>query len=257
MEAVHTDASSNATIMLKVIIGALVAAALFWIIESFVDVLFVYQHDEMHNWLIPHDTNMLLHRILVIILFLAFGTVNGLATIKSRRLEMQLRERDELDSLTRIYNRRMAMTFLEKEMHRSKRYKEKIGRKDPAVIMFAIDHFKKVNGKYGHNVGDLVLTSVSEVVKNNIRNADILARFGEEDFMIIATETNMEGAKILAEKVRHTIEQHNFEVVDRVTVSIGLSVYKNDDTLDYLVKRANKALYNAKKAGRNRVEVSD
>jgi len=256
MEAIHSGSTNKATIMTQMSIGALIAGVLFLIIESYAEVYFIHHYGDMRNWFISDDTHTLIHRLLIVILFLSFGVINGFAIIKRRQLEVQLQELAEFDSLTRLYNRNMFITFLEKEIHRSKRYKEGAGKKDPALVMFDIDHFKKVNDDYGHGIGDHVLKNLSVLVKENIRNADILSRFGGEEFMIIAPETNMEGARILAEKVRHIVEEHYFNVVDRVTVSIGVSAYKTVDTIDDFIKRAEMALYKAKRRGRNRVEIS-
>ena len=256
MEKVHNGTANQAAIIFQITFGALIAAMLFWMLESYMAVYFFQNAGFVHDWLIPHNRQLLFHRVLVVILFLAFGVVTGIAVSRGKRLERQLKELTELDPLTRIYNRRMFIAFLEKEIYRSKRYKEVKRRCDPALIMFDIDYFKKINDEYGNKSGDSVLVAIAGLVKKNIRSADILSRFGGEEFMIIAPETDVEGASVLAEKIRYLIAQHDFEVVGRVTITLGISVYKADDTLDSLVKRADKALYAAKKNGRNRVETA-
>ena len=256
MEKIHTGIANKFSIMMQMTFGSLIAAMLFWVLESYLAVYFFHNTGFVYDWLIPHDRQLLFHRILVVILFLAFGVTTGLVVNRGKRLERQLKELTEIDPLTRVYNRRMFMAFLEKEIFRSKRYKEVKRRCDPALIMFDIDFFKKINDEYGNKTGDHVLVTIANLVKENIRNADILFRFGGEEFMIIAPETDIEGAKVLAEKLRYLIAQHDFDVVRRVTISLGISVYKADDTLDALVKRADKSLYTAKKQGRNRVETS-
>ena len=122
--------------------------------------------------------------------------------------------------------------------------------------MFDIDHFKKVNDTYGHAVGDYVLKTLSQIAKKNIREIDYLIRWGGEEFIVIALDTKLRGAEVLAEKIRKAIEDYNFEKVGRVTVSFGVTQFTQDDTEDSFMKRADDALYQAKEKGRNRVEKS-
>ncbi len=228
-------------------VGAVVIAVLFWLIDMFVGG-YLFQENDRH---------IILLRVLILTLFVIGGVITGLGVLKKRSFEMRLMEFAEIDSLTKVYNRRMFMTFLDKEIHRSERYKKGQSRKDPALIMFDIDHLKKINDEYGNDVGDYVLTTISVLIKDNVRKADILSRFGGEEFMIIAPETNIEGAKMLADKIRKIVEQHSFNVVNKATISVGVAAYKIDDTIDKLVNRVDKALQKAKRRGRNRVEASN
>jgi diguanylate cyclase (GGDEF)-like protein len=122
--------------------------------------------------------------------------------------------------------------------------------------MFDIDFFKHINDSFGHDVGDKVLKAVAKMVSENIRNTDIFARYGGEEFIIIAPETTKEDAKILAEKLRSLIRNLHFEEGINVTCSFGVASLEKHDTKETLLKRADEALYEAKKTGRNKVVVA-
>ncbi|MBF0275153.1 MAG: GGDEF domain-containing protein, partial [Nitrospinae bacterium] len=125
-------------------------------------------------------------------------------------------------------------------------------------IMFDIDHFKKFNDNYGHQVGDKVLQTVARLVQNNIRKTDYLFRYGGEEFSVILTKTNIKDGTKLAEIMRAALANHVFKFKgERVSVNISLGVtpLKAGDTVASLIERGDKALYKAKENGRNRVEV--
>lgn len=154
------------------------------------------------------------------------------------------------DGLTDLYNRRFFEAFLKNHINRSERYSTVF-----SLILLDIDHFKIINDTHGHDVGDLVLMELSDLVKANIRKADIVARVGGEEFAIVATETSIEEACVLAEKTRVLIEGHAFKRVGSVTVSLGIAQYIVGDEPKALYKRADMALYKAKMGGRNRTET--
>ena len=154
------------------------------------------------------------------------------------------------DSLTKIYNRSKFESSLEYEIERARRYGTPL-----SLIMFDIDHFKSINDTYGHLIGDSVLVEIAQIVKNNIRSTDIFARWGGEEFVILAPNINKDQAKILAEKIRKLIARHQFKYVDHVTVSLGVTEFLPTDTKESFLKRTDDALYLAKRKGRNRVEV--
>lgn len=179
------------------------------------------------------------------------GVVCVALDITERKEQQEkIRKLAETDFLTEIYNRRMFCHFLEVEVKKAERYS-----KEFPLIMFDIDHFKKVNDTYGHDVGDDVLTTTVDVIKRSIRKADIFARYGGEEFIIIQPNTVIEGAKVSAEKIRTVIEQNNFDKVKKITISVGVTMFKENDTTDSITKRVDDALYRAKNNGRNRVEV--
>jgi diguanylate cyclase (GGDEF)-like protein/PAS domain S-box-containing protein len=161
-----------------------------------------------------------------------------------------LRDLSEKDVLTGIYNRRMALNFLNQEMDLAKRYSRLL-----SVVFFDIDEFKLVNDKFGHDIGDVVLKSMAEVVGASLRKADVFARWGGEEFVIICPETDLDGAIALAEKVRASVASHDFPTAGRVTISAGVasSCCGEGDSGECIVKRADKALYVSKSSGRNRV----
>jgi len=154
------------------------------------------------------------------------------------------------DSLTKIYNRSKFESSLDYEIERSRRYGTPL-----SLIIFDIDHFKSINDTYGHLIGDSVLMEIANLIKNNIRSTDIFARWGGEEFVILAPNINKEQAKMLAEKIRKLIAHHRFKYVDHVTVSLGVTEFMPTDTKESFIKRADEALYLAKRKGRNRVEV--
>jgi len=168
-----------------------------------------------------------------------------------------LYKRSITDSLTGLYNRNFFENYLIKVLHQAHRYNHKL-----SLLMIDIDYFKKVNDQYGHQAGDLVLKSVCDILKENIRKSDLIARYGGEELVIVLPETDISGANAVGENIRQAIEQDKFsyEIKERkfalnVTVSIGAAeLMPGEDTVE-LIKKSDRALYQAKSLGRNRVEV--
>lgn len=172
--------------------------------------------------------------------------------ITERKLaEEELKRLASTDKLTEAYNRTKFNEIIGREIERVKRYNHPL-----SVIIFDIDHFKNVNDRYGHSAGDYVLRTIADIVRENIRKIDYFVRWGGEEFMIISLETSLKEAYTLAERIRETIETYTFNDVGKVTVSLGVTEFKEDDTEDSLIKRADDAMYEAKKKGKNRVEVN-
>jgi polar amino acid transport system substrate-binding protein len=159
----------------------------------------------------------------------------------------QLEKLSVTDKLTGIYNRLKLDEMLMHKKNVYDRYKRVF-----SVIMFDIDDFKKVNDNYGHQVGDDVLKKISSIAELNKRKSDILGRWGGEEFLIICPDTNLQGALALAEKIREEIEKYDFGI-KTLTASFGVSEYSENDSIEKLIKRADDALYKAKKEGKNRV----
>ena len=157
-----------------------------------------------------------------------------------------------LDGLTGLYNRRQFEIGIEQEFNRTRRHPS-----DFSLAILDIDFFKKVNDNYGHQYGDYVLKTVSELLKKSFRKTDLLYRYGGEELVIIMPETGIEGAIIPVQRLRRTVEDYNFEyngVKTKVTVSIGLTMnYQNLNSTAEILKTADEALYRAKDEGRNRV----
>jgi len=170
--------------------------------------------------------------------------------IKRKRLEEELRQLATIDRLTGAYNRRKFDDIIAHEMERAARYQHLL-----SVIMFDIDNFKAVNDTYGHIAGDSVLSALADVVRKRKRAVDHFIRWGGEEFMIIAPGTGAEGAVVLAERVRKTIEDHVFDIVGKITVSLGVTQFRHGDTAHSLIKRTDDALYKAKRSGRNQFSV--
>lgn len=162
-----------------------------------------------------------------------------------KKLEEELKDLAIKDQLTGLYNRRKIDQVLMKE-------------KDEAdylsVIMADIDMFKLVNDQYGHLVGDQVLMEIAAILTKGIRRIDVLGRWGGEEFIIICTDTDLEGATVLAEKLRELVAAYDFTGVGKKTCSFGVAQLRKDETIDELLLRSDLALYRAKERGRNRVE---
>lgn len=167
-----------------------------------------------------------------------------------KRMEEKLERISITDSLTQAYNRTKYQEVMKAEIERIKRYGRPL-----SLVMFDIDHFKKINDTYGHDVGDSVLKTLARIVQNKSREIDCLIRWGGEEFIIIAPETDSRGAAVMAEKIRKAVESHKFDTAGKVTVSFGVTEMKREDTEDSLIKRADQAMYTAKEKGRNRVEI--
>jgi len=179
------------------------------------------------------------------------GLLFGYLLARIKLLHQQMSLMAYTDPLTNIYNRLHFGHFLDAEIDRVKRYGGTF-----SIIFFDLDRFKEVNDEYGHLVGDEVLKRVAEIVEKANRNADIFARYGGEEFIILAPATDIAGASAHAERLRHDIEHYRFSEISHLTCSFGVAEYKPDaDDVISLFKRADTALYNAKKLGRNRVET--
>ena len=166
-----------------------------------------------------------------------------------------LGEQSSKDPLTGIFNRRVFNEHMTIEFERYRRYKASF-----SIIFFDIDHFKDVNDKYGHDAGDRVLKGIAKSTLEILRSADVFARYGGEEFAVILFETDIKQAVAVAEKLHEMINETEFDyegLVVPITVSIGVTeVCKSDPDPETVVKRADKLMYRAKQAGRNKV-VSD
>ena len=154
------------------------------------------------------------------------------------------------DKLTGLYNRRKLDELLDDELVRARRYKV-----DVSIIMLDIDHFKRVNDTYGHAVGDDVLIALARLLRENTRDADALGRLGGEEFVVVCRHSDAGACMVMAGHLRESIAAHHFPAVGQVTASLGIASCRADDTAATLLARADAALYRAKAAGRNRVEL--
>lgn len=182
-------------------------------------------------------------------------SVSGIVVI-SRDVTEQKQLKDKLiklattDTLTQAYNRIKFEEIIDYEVKMVTRYDSPL-----SVLLFDIDFFKQINDSYGHGVGDYALKTIVQIVQKNLRQTDYLVRWGGEEFLIILPRTTLKQAKILAERIRKIIEIHRFDKITKtITISLGVTSFIKKDTKDSFIKRADDALYKAKRTGRNKVE---
>ena len=156
------------------------------------------------------------------------------------------------DRLTNAYNREYFETIIHSLIEEAQRTELELG-----VLIFDIDHFKAVNDTYGHNVGDLILKQLVKTVHHAIRAEDMLIRWGGEEFILLAKIRSLKTLVKLAEHIRVTIQNTSFEEVGQITCSFGASLYKENEQIQETIKRADEALYKAKKGGRDRVAAAE
>lgn len=189
--------------------------------------------------------------------FVLLVTTISLQTAVDVRRISDLEQENITDALTGIYNRRYLDRRLTEEVKRTHRYGFPL-----SVLLLDIDHFKLLNDSFGHSFGDIVLRSVSQTVVQSARITDVVARYGGEEILVIATDTAVPDAVILAERLREAIESIDLNKLDEgsvgesrtVTVSIGVAGMSDDNSDDEsLMEQVDKALYQAKQEGRNRV----
>lgn len=157
-------------------------------------------------------------------------------------------ELSEIDTLTKLFNRRKIDEILDL-------YIKNVEDEKFSLVMFDIDYFKKINDVYGHDVGDYALVTLAEIISKNIRNEDILARWGGEEFLIVLVNLDVNQASQIAEKLRIIVSEYNFDNFSHMSCSFGVVSVKNNDTKQSILKRVDEALYKAKSNGRDMVSV--
>ena len=251
------------------------AGLFFWSMDAFIDVYILDEEQTFfENLIMPDESTELWMRSLMVIVFTIMGffsyntikkhikldnllfdyqhKLEAIVSEKTEELEVKNKELEKLanfDSLTGLYNRRKINELLETELKRFSRNNLVF-----SLMFFDIDHFKKINDTFGHDVGDVVLKSFADVLSSNVRSIDSVGRWGGEEFLIILIDSNSEKAKIVAEKIQANLREFNFEPVGKITASVGISESTDSDSLETLIKRADEALYRAKDLGRNRIE---
>ena len=161
-----------------------------------------------------------------------------------------LKDKASKDSLTQLFNRGKFDDVLTHEMSLANTTLKPL-----SIIFIDIDHFKVVNDTYGHDIGDSVLVELAKILKKATRNGDFIARWGGEEFIITLQATTALRASVIAEKIRETVALHDFTDVTQQTVSLGVSEYVYNESQESLIKRVDKALYEAKDSGRNRIVI--
>ncbi len=177
-------------------------------------------------------------------------TIDDITELEEQKT--QIKEMANLDYLTKLYNRRYFFEIAEKFYENAKRDLVNI-----AVVTFDIDYFKKVNDTYGHEGGDFILASFADILKTNLRSADIICRYGGEEFCVLLVLKDKDDAFLIIEKIRKTVENKRF-IYDNKDISITVSAGINlilEDSLNEMIKKSDKMLYEAKNTGRNKTLV--
>lgn len=187
----------------------------------------------------------------IFVLFvLSLASVSAHLRVVAQREE--LAQLATTDALTGLHNRRHLMKVGNYEVSRAHRYDRPL-----SMLLVDADHFKDINDTWGHGVGDTVLKALSQAIESNLRQTDVAARIGGEEFVILLPETTLENALVFAQRLRESVEAISVQVNASsdvgLTVSIGVAMLKPDDTLDKLMSRADRHLYVAKEKGRNQV----
>jgi len=186
---------------------------------------------------------------------ISFAANLAAIAIENRKAFNELEHRAYYDYLTNIPNRRYFIERAEEELHRSTRYKKPL-----SMLMLDIDFFKKINDEYGHKTGDIVLQKLAETALTTLRDVDVIGRLGGEEFAVFLPETDIEQAHDVAERLRQAFEQMGIPVIGkpdiRFTTSLGVTnLNDTNGSIDSLLQQADKALYKAKRTGRNKVCV--
>ena len=214
------------------------------------------------------EKTLLVNRALLITLFLTtlillLGSIYlqiGLLYRRLRTAQEKIKKMAITDELTGLYNRHYFFDRLKAESNRSIRHKHNLG-----LIIFDLDHFKRINDTYGHNGGDAILRQIGDILRDACRQTDIPARYGGEEFIILLPECNEQCVEATAEKLRRLMEGHLFtsdeKIEIKVTASFGVATFSTQalsekPSSSQMVQKADTALYLAKKNGRNRVEIS-
>ncbi|MBP7553561.1 MAG: GGDEF domain-containing protein [Spirochaetes bacterium] len=171
--------------------------------------------------------------------------------ITRNHIQLKLEKMANYDGLTNVRNRYAYNETMKNELYKRDRYGEKL-----SLIIFDIDHFKLINDNHGHKTGDAILKKIAELAGSVLRKSDLLFRVGGEEFCIILSNSTLEAGIIAAEKVRKTVENHEFIHNEKVTVSFGVAEPLDNENSDSLFKRADNCLYSAKNNGRNQVWAS-
>lgn len=230
---------------------AWVLAILLWMYYVALDVLMWYVEP-----LQPISSNALLavHIFNLTVVFGMFAYLALFYVITVTRAHKRLALMATTDSLTGLFNRRHMIALTEKELARHHRRPSNL-----TLMLMDVDHFKQINDSHGHDAGDRVLSTVSQLLTDSMREQDFIGRWGGEEFLAVLPETDLAQAQASAERIRQSIEamaiacdgQHI-----RVTISIGITQYRAEELLSNAIARADHALYSGKSAGRNRVEVA-
>jgi diguanylate cyclase (GGDEF)-like protein len=169
--------------------------------------------------------------------------------IQNAQLHEEVKRQAKTDTLTGLFNRRGFFELALREVSRSHRFRRPL-----AAVMFDIDNFKEINDRYGHTVGDQILSGVSSKCQAELRQIDLISRYGGDEFLLLLPETDLPNAIPVAERLRNRATEMAFPAEDtlvKITLSAGIAYLQDNDTLDTLIERTDQALYKAKQAGKN------
>ncbi len=196
-----------------------------------------------------------------------WGTSRDITSLKENELELarlnesleeanrKLKILSSRDSLTGLYNQGHFIEETKKVFELFKRREEKVPLTEFSIIIFDVDNLKGINDTYGHLMGDYVLRYISDIILEKIRSSDKFFRIGGDEFGLLLFDTNLEDAKITAEKVRETIAETNIKYMDNkisITVSLGVSTFKEADSIEDMIHTADERLYQSKREGKNK-----
>jgi diguanylate cyclase (GGDEF)-like protein len=193
-------------------------------------------------------------------IFVLLASTLSLQTVVDVRRVTMLEQESVTDPLTGIFNRRYMDRRLQEEFARAKDYNMPF-----SILLLDVDHFKELNDFYGHQGGDQILVSLTRLILNSTRANDVVARYGGDEFMVIASNTHASNASQLSERIRQAIQSRQFEVTGEsfehvtvhLTISVGVSsYYEGVESIQSLIQCADQAMYQAKREGRNRTVVN-
>ena len=187
----------------------------------------------------------------VITLLAAWTTM----AIENLRLSESLERLAVTDDLTQVYNYRFLKSALRREIKRAGRFGQKL-----SIVMLDVDNLKTYNDKHGHLRGSHLLREMAGLLATQVRSFDLVAKYGGDEFTAILPQTDREGARVVAERMRSAVEKHTFPLVGPgvITVSLGIGVYPTDgDDVASLIQASDRALYQAKRSGRNRIDLGE
>lgn len=208
--------------------------------------LIIFEKVNDYSWIYK----FILPLLFAIIIILLVNNKMRKEISKRKKAEETLKDYANKDSLTKIFNRAKIDSVLKEEIKKAKLFDETF-----SVIFFDIDDFKLINDDFGHIKGDNVLIKLASLVSKNIRDSDIIGRWGGEEFIIILPNTTSNKAFILANNLRELVLKNNFEINKQLTISIGITQYTPNDTKKDLIKRADEAMYYVKNKGKNAVKI--
>ncbi|WP_290702079.1 diguanylate cyclase [Amphritea sp.] len=196
--------------------------------------------------------------VLIIVFSLSFLIIR-VAAKELNLAQVKLHKMATEDPLTGLKNRPVIIESVQEEISRNQRRQSSGARYPFSLVMIDVDHFKSINDQHGHPVGDQALVKITDTINSTIRAHDLIGRYGGEEFLLLLPDTDLEGAKPIAERVRKSVENIDFlsgDIRIPLTISLGVTTVIADDTdYDQAIKSADKALYQAKDAGRNQVSV--